>query len=69
MLNLLAITLLAVIVKNPGMMQNLNNLDTYEDEPIPTPVSSKIESPTAMSKPDYHLRDHSMNYQVAYIYI
>lgn len=33
MLNLLAITLLAVIVKNPGMMQNMNNAmdNNYDD--------------------------------------
>lgn len=32
MLNLLAITLLAVIVKNPGMMQNINGaIDNYDD--------------------------------------
>lgn len=33
MLNLLAITLLAVIVKNPGMMQNINGaMDTNYDD-------------------------------------
>lgn len=33
MLNLLAITLLAVIVKNPGMMQNINGAmdNNYDD--------------------------------------
>jgi hypothetical protein len=33
MLNLLAITLLAVIVKNPGMMQNINGAmdNGYDD--------------------------------------
>lgn len=35
MLNLLAITLLAVIVKNPGMMQNINGVDnSYDDVSI-----------------------------------
>lgn len=63
MLNLLAITLLAVIVKNPGMMQNINGGDnSYDDELIPTPVSSKIE-PTAAVEAPYHYRDHSLNYQ------
>jgi hypothetical protein len=32
MLNLLAITLLAVIVKNPSMMQNMNSaIENYDD--------------------------------------
>lgn len=64
MLNLLAITLLAVIVKNPGMMQNINGAidNSYDDEFIPTPVSSKIE-PTATIETPYHYRDHSLNYQ------
>jgi hypothetical protein len=39
MLNLLAITLLAVIVKNPGMMQNINNYENSYDE-----VSGKVKS-------------------------
>jgi hypothetical protein len=40
MLNLLAITLLAVIVKNPGMMQNINgamdNNNGYDDVSLAT---------------------------------
>lgn len=32
MLNLLAITLLAVIVKNPGMMQNINGVENNYDD-------------------------------------
>jgi lysosomal-associated transmembrane protein len=67
MLNLLAITLLAVIVKNPGMMQNnsgggVGGIDSnYDDEIIPTPVSSKVE-PSPPEPTHYH-RDHSLNYQ------
>lgn len=65
MLNLLAITLLAVIVKNPSLVQNINGAidnNSYDDEFIPTPVSSKIE-PTATIETPYHYRDHSLNYQ------
>jgi lysosomal-associated transmembrane protein len=57
MLNLLAITLLAVIVKNPSMIQNLENDD---DSLLPTPVTfTKVEN---VDSP-YYYRDHSMNYQ------
>lgn len=65
MLNLMALTLLAVIVKNPNMIQNFD--DAYDDEPIPTPVSRSVESQTPLPSPSYnqeasHYRDHSLEY-------
>jgi lysosomal-associated transmembrane protein len=63
MLNLLAITLLAVIVKNPSMVQTFNNGNQYDDEPIPTPVSSRADFSTLKSDSPLQYRDHSVNYQ------
>lgn len=65
MLNLMALTLLAIIVKNPNMIQNFD--EAYEDEPIPTPVSRSVESPTpsttfSFSSEPSHYRDHSLEY-------
>lgn len=59
MLNLLAITLLAIIVKNPNMMQSLDGSEEEIADALPTPVSNKV---------DYYgsnapYRDHSMAYQ------
>lgn len=60
MLNLLAITLLAIIVKNPNMMQSLDNsLDDDESDVLPTPVSNRVDN----SYYDSRYRDHSMAYQ------
>lgn len=58
-LNLLAITLLAIIVKNPAMMQNLDG-GSDEDiaDALPTPVSNRVDGYY-----DSHYRDHSMAYQ------
>lgn len=58
MLNLLAITLLAIIVKNPNMMQSLENSDDEIADALPTPVSNKIDG-----YHDSYYRDHSMAYQ------
>lgn len=64
MLNLMALTLLAVIVKNPNMIQNFD--EAYDDEPIPTPVSRSVESPTTstyqFNQEPSHYRDHSLEY-------
>lgn len=58
MLNLLAITLLAIIVKNPNMMQSLDGVDDDDEivDALPTPVSNKVDGYS-------HYRDHSMAYQ------
>jgi len=58
-LNVLALGFLAVIVRNPAMMTELQNDNGYEDEfdfnnpPLPTPVSIERSS---------QYRDHSLNY-------
>lgn len=46
MLNLLAITLLAVIVKNPGMMQNINGAidNEYDHVSSKTFVESLVQT-------------------------
>lgn len=57
-LNILALSLLAVIIRNPGMMHELES--SYDDSvdhdapALPTPLS-KIDPP-------YAYRDHSLNY-------
>lgn len=60
----MALTLLAIIVKNPNMMQNFE--EAYDDELIPTPVSRSVESQTQSTytynnEPNHH-RDHSLEY-------
>lgn len=58
---MLALGFLAVIVRHPTMVTELQN-DGYEEDfdlgnpPLPTPVS--IERP-----PQYAYRDHSLNYR------
>ncbi|KAJ6649370.1 Lysosomal-associated transmembrane protein 4B [Pseudolycoriella hygida] len=61
LLNILVLGLLAVIIRNPEMIRNLEH-DGYDDNSVdmdapilPTPLS-KIEPP-------YAYRDHSLNYQ------
>lgn len=60
-LNVLALGFLAVIVRNPAMMNELQS-DVYDEDfdlgspPLPTPVS--IERP-----PQYAYRDHTLNYR------
>lgn len=64
MLNLMALTLLAIIVKNPQMIQNFE--EAYDDEPIPTPVSvsGSVDSPTPLPvEPQSFYKDHSLDYQ------
>lgn len=57
MLNILAIGLLAVIIRNPNMMES------YEGgESLPTPLSN-IDSYTTPLPPDSYYRDHSLNYR------
>lgn len=65
MLNLMALTLLAIIVKNPNMIQNFE--EAYDDELIPTPVSRSVESQTqsttfSFNNEPSHYRDHSLQY-------
>lgn len=65
MLNLMALTLLAIIVKNPQMIQNFE--EAYDDELIPTPVSvsgSNSESIPTHSTPEApnFYKDHSLDY-------
>lgn len=64
MLNLMALTLLAIIVKNPQMIQNFE--EAYDDELIPTPVSvsgsvDSIPTPSPV-EPQSFYKDHSLDY-------
>ena len=69
-LNILAIGLLAVIVRNPTLMNDFDSMDNMnmdddeeESQPLPTPLS-KVDAPTPLSKidPPYAYRANS-NYE------
>lgn len=59
MLNVLTLGILAAIIRNPAMMQELENgnddYGRFGGEVLPTPLS-KIDPP-------YAYRDHSLNYR------
>lgn len=58
MLNILAIILLAIIVKNPSLIPDgLNGSDEDDIPELPTPMYNKIKPETT-----YRDRDHSFNY-------
>lgn len=64
MLNILAIGLLAVIIRNPNMMEA--GYDAGES--LPTPLSN-IDSYTTPTPPETYYRDHSLNYRKSYNYL
>lgn len=63
MLNVLTLGILAAIIRNPAMMQELENgnddFGRFGGEVLPTPLS-KIDPP-------YAYRDHSLNYRECFL--
>lgn len=56
----MALGILAVIIRNPEMVQELDNEST---DPLPDMEAPALPTPLSKVDPPYAYRDHSLNYR------